>query len=131
VVVAIGLTVILVPVMSFDHLIVPPSHPVALSLTLPPSHITAFSAEIDGAVHLFTITVTGAEASLIHLPFLQTAVYDVFSVGETTMLAPVMLLLQIISPSQPVAVNVEDPPRFIVDGAAVTVGAEIGVTVIV
>ena len=47
------------------------------------------------------------------------------------MLAPVAPFDQMISPSQPEAVRVDEPPALIVDGATVTVGTEIGVTVMV
>ena len=47
------------------------------------------------------------------------------------MLAPVWPVLQITSPSQPVAVKVTASPFTMVDLLAVTIGAAVGITLMV
>ena len=53
---------------------VPPSHPVAVSVTGLPSQTTAELATMLGAVQVSTLTVTGTEATLVQVPTLHTAV---------------------------------------------------------
>lgn len=62
------------PVAPVDQSTVPPSQPIAVRLTRPPTQMLFALATMVGANGLFTRIVTGFEAGLVQLPTTQLAV---------------------------------------------------------
>lgn len=71
---AVGDTVIEIPVTPVDQVITPPSQPLADRTTLSPGQMASFAHEITGAVTLITTMFSGADGSLLQPFTVQVAV---------------------------------------------------------
>ena len=114
VVVEFTVSVIVAPVLLFDHKTVPDAHPIAVNVTEPPAQTLSGTDVIVGASGVPTFTVTGSDVfASPHPSTVHFTEYIVVIVGLTVMLVVVTPLLHNKVPLQLLAVKVTSAPAQI------------------